>query len=209
MRGLGHKRRTVAKPATVDGEVALLRAALNRAERAGQIPRGSNPCHGVRLFRIPNARERSITDAELCAIIDAVPGDVKATFLLARYTGLRKSHLLALTRKQIRDGLIWPPVVQPGGLWQSSKRHGVVPIDPDMVWLIDHLCRSANRLKVELDKARRVLGIDFQFHDLRRTFATELRRAGVAAEVIDVMMGHSPPPGVRGRYQVVTVGDPE
>jgi integrase len=138
-----HKTRNVlVSPTTIDREQQFLRAAYNVANQNQVLDPPYNPAAYVKLARVPNRRDRVLTDVEFAAVVVALAPErrkhlepVYRVFLLAaRYLGLRKSALLDLRWSRIDGGIIYPPEFDPStGLYQSSKRHGVVPIPPALL----------------------------------------------------------------------------
>lgn len=89
-----------AAPIASRHEVALLRAALNKAIRWGAIDR--NPVAGVELPAVPK-RTRYVTDAELAAARELASERLRVAIDLAYLTGLRQGDVLGLTRQCLTD----------------------------------------------------------------------------------------------------------
>jgi integrase len=67
----------------------------------------------------------------------------------------------------------------------------------------------ANAIKTCFRRACRMAGIDnFRFHDLRHTFNTNMRKAGVDHPVIMKLTGHKTPRMFQ-RYNTVDLADPK
>lgn len=89
-----------ATPIAGRHEIALLRAALNKAIRWGAIDR--NPIAGVELPAVPR-RTRYVTDAELAAARKLASERLRVAIDLAYLTGLRQGDVLGLTRANLTD----------------------------------------------------------------------------------------------------------
>ncbi len=74
----------------------------------GFIDPPHNPCRFVKRLTEENRVERYIDDYMLISIVACSSDHAARAFLIARYTGLRHSHLLALDWSQINGGMIHP-----------------------------------------------------------------------------------------------------
>ena len=82
-------------PATVNRDLALLKATFNRAVRAGKVE--SNPVKAVKLFKENNARTRCLTDEEEARLYEALPDCLKPFLTVALNTSMRWGELARLT----------------------------------------------------------------------------------------------------------------
>ena len=209
-------RGTLISPAEADKCVQLLRCVYNFAIQ-NQLYNSFNPANLVKLANIPNKREVLITDDEFTAILKAAPSHLKPILLFARYTGLRRGHLLELDYSQIRDGLIHPPEFKPqDALYASPKAHGLVPLPKPLASLLDarkrrgllfiYKGRTQRDVRTATEKTCKDSGVHFWWGDLRRAYATHLRTLGVDYETRCIILGHSlsGQSRVHDRYQVVT-----
>jgi integrase len=122
-----------------------------------------NPCHGVKA-NPEIERERFLSPDELgrfLRALDAEPADLRDLFLLALYTGARRSNVLALK---------WDDVDMAGGVWQieaaesKSGKAMSIPLVGDAIALL-------RRRKAELDALIRRAGT------MRDATGTTLREA--------------------------------
>lgn len=134
------------------------------------------------------ARERFLTTAQVQSLADAC-GDPAASgyVLLAAYTGIRRGHLLRLTRHDVEGGFI--------RLDRSGKTgiRQMVPLHPKVQAIAERLPLgiSESRLQGAWTHARAQTGIDCRWHDLRHTCASWLVQAGVPIYTVAQMLGHS------------------
>jgi integrase len=85
---------TQRTPATVNRDLALLKATFSRAVRAGKV--AQNPVKAVPLFKENNARTRCLTDEEEVRLYDALPDYLKPFLTVALNTGVRWGELARL-----------------------------------------------------------------------------------------------------------------
>ena len=167
-----------------------------------------NPAIYLRIGKADPPRQRVLSDDELLTILSWLMPEHRAIFLVARFTGLRRGHIMALRWEDIKSGLI-----RLGG--EDNKRAGVVPVPDGLfdlvpvaagkkrtgrLWTITHPHKAIQRAQKRAGVA------EWRFHDLRRTYATHLRQMGVDSDVRRVIMGHAPDRSseVHSRYQVVS-----
>ena len=74
--------------------VKVLRSVLGRAVRAGKIT--ANPASGVELPKIEHQEPRTLSAEELDRLVEAMPDRWRAFVLVAAYSSLRFSELVAL-----------------------------------------------------------------------------------------------------------------
>ena len=170
-----------------------------------------------------------LTYCEYKKLVDALPSHTKAIVAKAFWTGMRRGEILKLTWDKIdlQSKLIWLkgddtkegnrkiiPISNPlkailmrlpNRLHEADENHYVFqykgkPIS-DIRTGLKSGCESAG-----MPYSRNVDG-GFTFHDLRHTFATNARKAGVEKNVIMVIMGHSAGNDMNFRYDSVDEGD--
>lgn len=133
-------------------------------------------------------RERFLTLAEVEAIADAAQRpETRGYILLAAYTGIRRGHLLRLTRHDVDGQFI--------RLDRSGKtrRLQLIPLHPKVQAIAEHLPLGIGQRQLAEDwmAARKATGIDCRWHDLRHTCASWLVQAGVPLHTVAELLGHS------------------
>lgn len=133
-------------------------------------------------------RERFLTRQEVEALAEATGHPAARGYvLLAAYTGIRRGHLLRLTREDVEGDFV--------RLDRSSKTRTLqlVPLHPKVKELAEALPLeiSQNALRERWDHARKVTGIQCRWHDLRHTCASWLVQAGVPIFTVAELLGHS------------------
>lgn len=162
-----------------------------------------SPCAGVGTPTRERARERTLTDAELRAVLTAAreighPFGSIVQFLAL--TGQRRDEVGRLTWGQLHlESATW---VLPAEHAKNGKSHIVhlnkpalqilqgTPNAGDVVFSTDGktLFQGYSKAKARLD---RLTGVeDWTLHDLRRTVVSGMARLGVAPHVADKILNH-------------------
>lgn len=134
-------------------------------------------------------RETFLTVAQVDALARACTIPAAADYLLlAAYTGIRRGHLLRLTRHEVKDGFI--------RLDRSSKTRTLqmVPLHPKVSDIASRLplAITEHELRQQWAQARKACGLTHvRWHDLRHTCASWLVQAGVPLHTVSELLGHS------------------
>jgi integrase len=189
------------KPATVNRMLALMKRIYNLAIREDRVEK--NPCFKVSMLPENNKRDRVISHAEFQAIISHLPKHAEDIVTVAYYTGMRSGEILNLTwdRVNLKEGYI------------DLTADDTKTSEPRRIYLNKNLLEIFSNVgKIRRIKHQNVFtyrgnpiinirhsfqgackkaGIkDFRFHDLRHTFNTNMRKAGVDRSVIMKITGH-------------------
>ncbi|AEB08429.1 integrase family protein [Desulfobacca acetoxidans DSM 11109] len=187
------------KPATVNREMALLKIIFNKAianEKAEKTP-----VKGLKMLKENNARDRVLSEAEYLNLINQCPGYLRPIVKVAYHTGMRQGEILSLTWGQIdlKEGFI---TLRPEDTKTNEAR--LIPLNSELMDLFKGIPRGLPQLRVFLKNGNPITSIresfqsacrkanitDFTFHDLRHTFTTNMRRAGIHDSVIMAITGH-------------------
>ena len=212
------KRKTEGKVscATIDQELGAIRSMLNVAVDNDLL---SGDClkpfkRTKRLLkRNGNARKRILGKQEFEALCEKLPKHTKGILSMAFYTGMRRSEITGLTwdRVDLRNRVIHLRAED-----TKTKEARDIPICPELHQILIEL---GGRLRVAGDDSHvftykgkpirdvrrairdacKEIGIPygrnqengFTLHDLRHTFNTNMRKAGVPESVIMSMTGHT------------------
>jgi integrase len=212
-----HRRDEGRTDTTVNRELALVRMALN-------LGRKRTPPKVTRMPHFPmvtetNIRKGFLTDPQYARLRDELPQELKALFVSAFFTGIRKSELLTLRWRQVDfDGQI---ITLDHGETKNKEARSVpiVPGDmrdlllaaqnacPDSAWVFN---RAGIRIKdfrvAWTDACKRAEIPDLRFHDLRRTAVRNMRRAGIPQVVRMKISGHKTD-SMERRYNIVDSED--
>jgi integrase len=188
-------------PATANRILEILKRIFNLAMREDMTEK--NPCWKVSKLPENNKRDRVISHEEFQIIIDNLPkyaADIVAT---AYYTGMRAGEIFNLTWKKVNMDQRYISLFASDTKTSEPRR---IPLNDDLVQLFSEI-RKVRHLKhdnVFTYKGKPVKNIkrsfntactqaeveDFRFHDLRHTFNTNMRKAGVDRSIIMKITGH-------------------
>jgi integrase len=176
-----------------------------------------------------NARDRVLSFDEYLKLVNKLPKHARVIVATAFWTGMRRGEILNLTwdkidlnkrllRLETQDTKEGAPKVIP-----------IARILKDMLVELPDRIRSSNKpkfvflykgkpikdLRDALKRGCKVAGIPygrkvkngFTFHDLRHTFATIARKAGISRNIIMVIMGHSDVNDMNLRYDRIDPSD--
>ena len=171
-------------PATVNHKGRILRQITRAAWKDWRWL--DHPASIALLSEAP--RERFLTTAEVAALADATGHPAARGYvLLTAYTGIRRGHLLRLTRHDVQGGFL--------RLDRSSKTRTLqlVPLHPKVQAIAEALPLGIGdrQLREAWTLAREETGIDCRWHDLRHTCASWMVQAGVPIYTVAQMLGHS------------------
>ena len=193
---------------TANRSFALLRVAFGKAEDWEYLPRGSNPCPGVRKYK-ENRKQRFLNALELAKLEEALTCQEKEqpssfntvnAIRLLLYTGCREGEVLNLKWDSIhiKDHYVYLDDTKVGedarplnqkalDVLTSMKPqegnpyifYGRVPGKP--------LSQIKTAWRTTLKRA----GIkDFRIHDLRHSFASFALKKGVSLHTVSKLLGH-------------------
>ncbi len=186
------RRIVEVKPSTVNRELALMRHLYNMALRWGYAER--TPMQGIKLFKEHNERIRYLTADEEARLFTVLPDHYKPVVTIALQTGLRMGEIRALRWRDVsfetstltvarsKDGEV-QRIPMNRVTRETLKR---LPRTSPLVF--PYLPRHFSERFVELAKKAGLQ--DFHFHDLRHTYATRLRQAGVDIYKVKELMRH-------------------
>ncbi len=177
-------------PASVNRHLALIKHMMSKAAEWGYIP--DNPLRGLRGYKEPPGRVRFLTPEEAGRLIaECKVPRLRTMVMLALYTGMRAGEIKNLTWDDIdlenrvirvrvsKTKARFIPIPDPlldylKGL--EPKRGPVV----GEYWYEKSFRAAAKRAGLE----------DFNFHDLRHTFASWRAMAGVDLRTLAELLGH-------------------
>lgn len=190
---------------TVNRELELLRALLFYAERENVIP--ASPFRRVKglISAADETKRHRILSREeeerLLAACTGARAHLRPLLITAVETGMRRGELLALRWQDVRfeDRLI---VVRATTTKTLSER--LAPITPRVECALrgirpaackpDDLVFGLKKFQTGFEAACRAAGIKgLRFHDLRATAITRMLQAGVSAQLVMRVSGHTQP----------------
>ena len=204
------RRGQAPTPATLNRELACLKRMFNVAIKGLLVLKGgvpaSNPAASVSLERETKERDRVFSSSEFQALMNVAPAHLKAILLTAYHTGLRRSEILGLTWDRVdlkasvirlrpedtktREGRTIPLTKELSG----TLRNVTIYLDASgqrVPYVFTYAGRKIGSVRRAFETACREARIsNAVFHDLRHTFVTNMRRAGVDYFRIMAVTGH-------------------
>jgi integrase len=188
---------------TANSCLVILRVALRMAWEAGKLE-SERPWRLIKLFpRTTAARNLHLSRAECQRLLAHCRPDVGRLVLAALYTGCRMGELLEMRCNHVgRDGYgvyvppqkTWRPrfvfLPDEGMIWFLKLIEGRRP--DDFVFLNDNTGRRMGPSNKLFRKAliEAELPVDFTFHGLRHTYASQLVQAGAPMLAVAEQLGH-------------------
>ena len=161
-----------------------------------------NPCLKVKRIHEDNARDRILSQDEFRGLLVGLPPHAANIVMVGYYTGMRFGEIVQLTwdRVNLEEGYF---NLTPQNTKTREPRHVYFPQviremievlktrDSESAFVFTYKGRPIKSIKKSFDSALKKAGInDFHFHDLRHTYVTNLRKAGVDPTVIMKLTGH-------------------
>jgi integrase len=190
------------KPATINRHIATLKHMFSKAVQWEMVEdHVAEKVRHVKLFEENNARLRYLSKEECHALLSACDQHLRPIVSMAMNTGMRKGEILNLRWDNVdmKNGFILLDRTKNG-----DRRE--IPINPTLAAMLGSLVRRLDvpyvfynpetgkqydNFKRSFNSALKRAGIvDFTFHDLRHTFASQLVMAGVDITTIKELLGH-------------------
>lgn len=194
-------RLEVVGPRTVNMELQVTRNLINKAIEWKKIP-GPNPVDSKLWLRVKDNVIRTLTDEEEPRLFAAAIDHQADAYTISLHAGLRKSEIVrAECEHCLFDRGDTGELAVPG----KGGRVRYIPMNAVLRPTLERLVRDAGgtgrlirwagkgitRLDNGWYKTLRRAGIvGLDFHDLRRTFGTRLKDAGVDLVTIRDLLGH-------------------
>ena len=189
-------------PAAADRSMPVLSVIMREAETLGCRPEGSNPCRNVKRYR-RRGRDRFLSREEARRLGRALARrdghPLAAAVRLLILTGCRKSEIMTLKWRDVRDGRLFlrDSKTGPRTVWLSSAAQEVLDGLPRRrVWVFPGRKRSisAQGLDSFWQDLRDEAGLkDLRLHDLRHSYATLALQVGETVPTIGRLLGHNDP----------------
>ncbi|MGC2529786.1 MAG: tyrosine-type recombinase/integrase [Candidatus Acidiferrum sp.] len=192
----------------INRTLALLKRAMNIAKRDGKL--ASVP-YFPHLDESEAVRQGFVEADRFKEIRKALPEHLHPLLIFLHTTGIRVSAARAIKWRQIEESAEKMYVRLPGIL-TKNKQPLLLPLATELAALLRGAKRegavfNGTNLRREWDKVRIAVGdSDLLIHDLRRTGARNLRRAGVPESVI-MAIGGWRTRSVFLRYNIVDTSD--
>jgi integrase len=188
------------KPATIQGHLAYLRAALRWAADQKFIPAAPK----VAMPKVPKKKIiRKIVAEEFERLLEVAPDDGWRAFLnTAWYTGMRRNEMLDLHWEDgekpwvdFRQNRVWIPAA-----YNKADADQWLPLHPELVAILKPrqqprgklfaLSASPREVSRKFTRLAKTAGLKISLHDLRRSFGSRYA-AAVPAPVLKRLMRHA------------------
>jgi integrase len=195
----------IIKPATVNRELACLRAMINYFINNDVLVK--NPVSRVKFLKEDNEQMRVVTRDEERLYLLACSQPLRDVATIMVETGMRPDEIYRLERRNVHldKGYIF----NPHGKTKAARRklplsqraievlrHRLHKIEGEFVFPSTRQGKNPTHHIVKLNNAHRGAvkraGVEpFRLYDLRHTFATRCTEAGVDALTLAALLGHS------------------
>jgi len=181
--------------ANVNRTFAVLKRMFSLAVREELVEK--NPCWKVRMLQENNARDRILSEEEQARLCDHLPHHAVLLVKFAVLTGMRAGEILNLTWDKVN---LKQRIIKLGAEDTKTSEPRVIYLNDKVLDILNeaakvrgfghnrvftHKGRPIASIKTCFKTACRKAGIDnLRFHDLRHTFNTNMRKAGVDHSVI-------------------------
>ena len=203
--------------ANVNRTIAVLKRMFNLAVREELADK--NPCWKIKMLPENNARDRILSVEELERLLGYLPPHAARIVHFAYLTGMRAGEIFNLTwdkvdlaQELVRLGAEDTKTSEPRVVFLCDRAYDILKV-AGRVRSLDHnrvftyRGKPIKKIKKAFTNACRKAGlVNFRFHDLRHTFNTNMRKAGVDHSVIMKLTGHKTP-SMFQRYNTVDVDD--
>ena len=221
------RRKEGCADATIDHEIGAARTMAYKAFDNDKV--GGDTLKKFRKIKKlnkgnANARSRIITKAEFDGMMKDAPLHLRHILMMAYHTGMRKGEILPLTwdKVDLKKRFIYLEAAD-----TKDKEKRSIPISDELLATLEAVPKAIHNTHVFLFKGKPIKDLrtglrgackdagvtygrfekaGFIFHDLRHTFNTNMRKAGVQESVIMKITGHSSR-SMFDRYNTVDEGD--
>jgi integrase len=224
------------RPATVNRELECLKRMFNVARRGLLVLKGGAPAENPVAFvskeREHNERDRVLSPEEFARVVAAAGAWLKPILLVAYHTGMRQGEIRSLRWDQVD---VQRRVLRLKSGDTKTGEGRVIPLNDALTAALQSVTTYLGFPRVFVNPARLALGpisrtpldpryhrtsighafaaacrraqvAGATFHDLRHTFVTNARRAGVDPLTVMKITGHKTM-AVFKRYNTVDEGD--
>jgi integrase len=206
---------------TVNRELSILRTSFHNARK--RTPPKVYTVPYFPMMQETTVRKGFLTDEQYAVLRDALPDELKALFVTAYISGIRKGELLAIAWPQVDFETCTITLEHGETKNQEARSVPIVAGDmrdlllkakherdagyPRSPWVFSRGGAPIKDFRWAWDEACKIAGVpDLNFHDLRRTAVRNMRRAGIPQVVRMKISGHKTD-SMERRYNIVDAED--
>jgi integrase len=184
--------------ATVNRALNVLSSLYNRAIEWGKAV--DNPMAKVRLFKVPEKRIRYLEKEQINRLLTCCCEHLKPIVVVALHTGMRKGEILGLKWRDIdiQTGIIHLFDTKNGEKREvpmnDMVRRTIIRVlkNPESQYVF---CNKNGKPYTDVRKSfytalKKSDIVNFRFHDLRHTFASQLVMSGIDLNTVRELLGH-------------------
>jgi integrase len=190
---------TFLSDASVNRATSCLRHIFSKAKEWEMIEQNPFDKGKSLILKENNKRLRFLSEAEIKSLMAACNDPLRDIVEMAINTGMRKGEILPLKWDQVRNGFIYLKETK-------TKEPRQIPVNDVLdalfkqIRIKEHLSskyvftyrgKRIDSVKTAFNAAVKRAGIvDFRFHDLRHTFASQLLLKGGTLKDVQELLGH-------------------
>jgi integrase len=214
------RKREGAANATINRELAIVRRAFSLAFKHDP-PKVARVPH-IATLEENNVRTGFLEHPEYLTLRDALPEELKMLLVIGYYTGVRAGELINLKWSQVdlkarrirlevgttknKEGR-YLPIYTEMAEWLKMARSIRDEKFPKCPWLFHRSGERILNFRSAWDTARIAAGLpEILVHDLRRTAARNMVRAGIPEKIVMMITGHKTR-AMLDRYNIVNDRD--
>ncbi len=194
---IAHRRQTVSD-STINREIDVFKNIFTKAVEWGKITK--NPIQTIKKLKVKNERLRYLEREEINLLLNKCAEHLRPIIIVALNTGMRKGEILGLKWHDVdfkRDNinLLDTKNYEKRTLAMNSSVRkalfGVRKTANSPYIFCNKKGKPLRDVKKSFHTALRKAGIvNFRFHDLRHTFASQLVMIGIDLNTVRELLGH-------------------
>jgi integrase len=212
------KNKTIRSDASVNREMSCLHHIFTKAVEWEMIEQNPFSKGKSLILKENNKRLRFLNEDEIPKLVDACPGYLQNIVECALNTGMRRGEILSLKWSQVRNGFIYLNKTKTNEARQIPVNDSLEALFKQIrkqngfkskhVFLYDGQiietktgkarkpkknaeAKPVTEIKSSFNSALKRSGImDFRFHDLRHTFASQVLMKGGTLKDVQELLGH-------------------
>ncbi|MFC1621604.1 tyrosine-type recombinase/integrase, partial [Candidatus Omnitrophota bacterium] len=191
-------RSKLVKPSTVNRELATTKTLFNKAVEWGKLEQ--SPAKKVKFLREPGGRLRYLEKDQIQKLLSNSSERIRPIITLALFTGMRRGEILKLKWQDMdfQRGIIYLLDTKNGAkrevFMNELVRKALIKVrkHPDSSYIFcDKKGKPYHDIRKSFWTALNKSGIlNFRFHDLRHTFASQLVMSGIDINTVRELLGH-------------------